>query len=97
MLIAGELSTLPLTLLRSFRVALPARAVVAAKGLGVALVRGREPSPGARFKPENVLRVVGQLIGQPPCNLLLVSLLCDPRHQGTCQATINMKTSAAGR
>jgi MFS family permease len=58
MLVAGILSALQPTFLRNSRVALPARAVFAAKGIGTTLVRGREPSPGARFKPENVLRVV---------------------------------------
>ncbi len=53
MLVAGELSALQLTFLRSFRAALLACAIFAAIGIGTALVRGHERSPAARIKPDN--------------------------------------------
>jgi len=49
---AGKLSSLQLTFLSSFRAALLACTVCAALGIGIALVRGHERSPGARIKPE---------------------------------------------
>jgi hypothetical protein len=53
-LTAEELNRLQLTFLSSFRAALLACAVRAALGIGTALVRGHESSPGARLKSESV-------------------------------------------